>query len=91
MSWLISAVLGLGFVTLVFAAAWAFAPKGWRTAAFNAVSGSGAVVVPVTEHLANAPWEAVTDGKTAFFVVQGMATANLIWRVKTTTPIGKPE
>ena len=91
MTWLISAALGLGFVAAVFVAAWVFAPKGWRTAVFNAISGSGAVIVPVTEHLANAPWESVTDGKTAFFVVQGMATANVIWRTKTTTPLGKAE
>ena len=91
MDWVVSAIAGLGFVAASFAIAWVFAPKGWRTTVFNAVTGAGTVAVPVTDHLAQVPWQTVVDEKTAFFVVQGCLVANVIWRAKTTTPLGRKE
>ena len=89
MAWVLSAIAGFGFVTVTFAIAYMFAPKGWRTTVFNAVTGAGTVAVPVTDHLAKVPWATVVDEKTAFVVVQGCLVANVIWRAKTTTPMGK--
>ncbi len=91
MDLMLSAMIGLGFVAVIFTGVWFFAPKGWRTAWFNGVTGVGAIAAPITEHIAKTNWETVTDPETAFFVVQGATLGNIVWRVKTTTPIGKPD
>lgn len=81
-------MLALGLVGAVFIIAWVFAPKGWRTVVFNVLAGIGIFIGPVLEHLVGVKWEPLVGPEYSVWVTQGVILANLLWRIKTTTPIG---
>lgn len=80
----------LAIVVAVAAAFW-FAPKGWRTIVVNAFVALGAAVPSIVDYLVNGGVnvaELVPAGM-AVWIVPALSILNMVLRRITTTPMGK--
>ncbi|MFO1185825.1 MAG: hypothetical protein U1E56_13740 [Bauldia sp.] len=78
------ALIGIGFVLALNVA-----PKGWRTAFFNALAGIPVVGAVLADALGGFDWTRVLDGKAASWAGLAVLALNVVLRAMTSTPIGK--
>lgn len=84
-------VVVLALLALAFLLVLNVAPKGWRTALFNAIAGVPVVGAVVADALGGFDWTRVLDGKAASWAGLGVLVLNVALRAMTTTPIGRGE
>ncbi|MFO1183656.1 MAG: hypothetical protein U1E56_02565 [Bauldia sp.] len=84
-------ILVLSLVAIAFLLALNVAPKGWRTALFNALAGIPVVGAVIADALGGFDWTRVLDGKAASWAGLAVIVLNVALRAMTTTPIGKED
>jgi len=95
MEWFASVISAVVFSLIVVTIVYFLAPKGWRTVAFNSVSGILLATVPLIEPLLGqfqiVPWGQVFDVKTAVLVTLFVNCLNVVLRSITNTPVGEAD
>ena len=62
--------------------------KGWRTVAFNALTGAASVALLVLGYLQTVDLSSVLSPRDALFAAVAINVANIVLRAVTTTPLG---
>ena len=76
-------------VAVILILSYYFAPKGWRTVVFNAISTVASVLIPTVSYLADFPWAQYLEPQVAVVLIVGINLANKWLRSITTSPVGK--
>lgn len=63
--------------------------RGWRTLAFNAVLGSGSVILLFLDELKSIDLSEVVSAKVLPYITLGVSIAGLMLRIYTTHPVGR--
>lgn len=79
-------VLVLGLVCLALAIAYLFAPKGWRTFAFNATAVGLETVPYVLDQFGAVDWVSLLGERNGAFVAAAIGLGNVVLRMTTSTP-----
>lgn len=78
--------IGVGLVALASALAWAFAPKGWRTFAFNGFAIGLESAPYLLDQLGVVDWSSLLGEHNGPFVAAAIGLCNVALRMVTTTP-----
>jgi hypothetical protein len=81
-------LMGIVMIAII---AFQFAPKGWRTYVFNALSSLPIIGLPVTDAIIGFDWSAIVDKAEAATYALGVTIANVVFRTITNTPPAKKD
>lgn len=77
---------GIGLAALAMALAYLFAPKGWRTFAFNGFAIALESVPYVLDQFGAVDWVSLLGERNGAFVAAAIGLGNVMLRMVTTTP-----
>lgn len=85
------AIVALMLAGVALAAAYVFAPKGWRTVVFNAMAAVLLAAPELVDQLTGVDWASLLGDRYGPFVAAAFSLGNIVLRFSTTTAIGRKE